>query len=1052
MDMNSDARAIMNRWRNSVKSKQRRIFRFDERVNLRLDAIQERMTTASAPLPNWQIKQVIFHDVGNYEDIDPDWRTINVGDTWGGDGVSAFFQRDVTIPESMAGSPITLKFYVGGDSLLSLDGVPYHGLDPFRSAVRLPNGLEAGQILNIEVEAYVHWHSGEGDLNVFHMAELVVIDAEIEAAYWDFVAAFKVLAMNDIDIRLEAFLEKHLWDALLHVPVHEEDFEAFKAGCLEAQAMLRATVYESDRFKGSGLLHLAGHSHLDLVFMWPYSEYIRKIGRTHATMLRLMEQYPEFKFSQSSAKIYSDMKEHFPDIYAQVKQRIAEDRWEAIGAFWVEPDCNLISGESFVRQILYGQRFWREEFGIESKTCWQPDVFGMAWTMPQILKRSGIEVLMTNKHFVWNDTNRWRKNTFWWESPDGSRILSVVPPGHFIGMVDPDHMDNHWRDFSDKETVGESLYCYGWGDGGGGVDPEMIECALRYQDFPGMVPLKFSHPEAALLSIAEKAKTSNAIPVWRDEMYLEAHRGTFTNKGRLKKLNRQSEQLYREAEMLAAFAWLSGADYPSDQLDEGWQTLLTTQFHDSLPGTHVSEVYPYLLNEYDQITEIGNTVRDKAAQDLFKTSEAGDNLIVFNSLSQTRAGIIALDAATLGGKVPANADGSALPHQEVNNLDGTSSLLVLLDAQSSLNSVAQHTFALVASSAEATETSVSVTERTLENDFVRAEFADNGELISFWDKVAQREVILASEHGNQFKMYDDKPGKYDAWDIVASYVEHEIPITGEATLEIDETGPLRASLKLTRKIGTSTLIQRISLNADSHTLTFETEIDWYERQRLLKVGFPLAINAGYATYDIAYGNIQRPTHRNNSFDAARFEVSAHWWMDMSQQDYGVALLNDCKYGYEANGHWMRLTLLKGSIYPDPTADREMHHFTYVLYPHEGTWHTGGVMEAAANLNTPLFVRRSNNSENQTFLDGIPENVVLEAVKRSEDGEALIVRLVERGNRNVQIPLQFVRPIAAAWTCDLMEHEESALEPDNNTISIRMNPYEIVTLKIKFSEV
>ncbi|GAB4514930.1 MAG: alpha-mannosidase [Anaerolineae bacterium] len=1050
MDMNSDARAIMNRWRKSVKSKERRIFRFDERVNLRLDAIYERMITAREPLPDWQIRQVRFRGIDHYEPIDVEWRTIHVGDTWGGSGVSAFFRRRIVVPERMAGEPVTLRFYVGGDSLLRIDSVAYHGLDPFRSAVRLPNSLKAGQTLDIEVESYVHWHSGEGDLNVFQIAELVVIDAEIEAAYWDFVAAFKVLAVNNIDERLQGFLEKHLWDALLHVPTHTEDFETFKAGCLEAQAMLRKTVYQSDRFKGEGLLHLVGHSHLDIVFMWPYQEYIRKIGRTHATMLRLMEQYPDFKFSQSSAKIYADMKVYFPEIYAQVKQRIAEGRWEAIGAFWVEPDCNLISGESFVRQIMYGQRFWHEEFGVRSKTCWQPDVFGMSWAMPQILRRSGIETMMTNKFFVWNDTNRWRKNTFWWEGPDGSRVLSVIPPGHFIGMVDPDHMDNHWRDFSDKETVGESLYCYGWGDGGGGVDPEMLECAVRYQDFPGLVPVQFSHPEEALLSIAEKAKAAGAaIPVWRDEMYLEAHRGTFTNKGRLKKLNRRNEQLYREAEMLAAFAWLEGASYPAEQLDEGWRTLLTTQFHDSLPGTHISEVYPYLLDEYDRIQAIGEGVRDEALRYLSNLAPDGENLLVFNSLPHVRKSLITLDAAVLDGKVPANGAGDPSPHQTVDNLDGTRAVLVQLDAGQQPEPVSMRVFALV-DPAPLVETRVMVEHHVLENAHLHAEFSDQGELVRLFDKSVGREVLAAGERGNRFQMYEDKPGKYDAWDIVASYVQHEIPIAGKAMLEIDETGPLRGSLRLTRRIGESTLVQRISLAADSRGLTFETQIDWHERQRLLKVGFPVAINADRATYDIAYGNIQRPTHRNTPYDAARFEVPAHWWMDMSEADYGVALLNDCKYGHEANGHWMRLTLLKGSVYPDPDADRETHHFIYVLYPHHGDWRAGGVQQMAAELNVPLIARGTRSQAAQgVFMFSDAPNVTLEAVKRSEDGGSLIVRLVERYNSLRQLTVHFDRPVAAAWTCDLMEHEEAELTPEGSQLSVTVKPYEIITLKIRF---
>lgn len=1043
MDINANARNTMNRWRNSVKSKERRIFRFDERVLLKLDAIQAKMVIDQEPLLNWEIQQVYFREIGQYENIDPDWRPFQVGDVWGGEDVSAFFKRKVTVPQRMAGNKVILRLYLGGDSLLKVNGIPYHGLDPFRDSVLLTEHAQGNETFQLDVESFVHWHTGEKDFNVFQLAELVCIDDDVEAAYWDFVAAFKVLAINDIDGRLESFLAKNLWDALLAVPLHEPDFNQFKEGLLAAQAQLRQTVYESDRFKGAGLLHLVGHSHLDLVFMWPYREYIRKVGRTHATMLRLMEQFPDFQFSQSSAKIYADMKTHYPDIYAQVKERVKEGRWQPIGAFWIEPDCNLISGESMVRQILYGQQFWQEEFGLTSQTCWQPDVFGMTWAMPQILKRSGINYVMTNKFFVWNDTNRWRKNTFWWEGPDGSRVLTVIPPGHFIGMVDPDHMDNHWRDFSDKETIGESLYCYGWGDGGGGVDPEMLECARRYQDFPGLIPTKFSQPEEALIRIGQRA-AQNDIPVWRDEMYLEAHRGTFTNKGRLKKLNRQSELLYRETELLAALAWLDHGTYDSEKLDEGWRMLLTTQFHDSLPGTHINEVYPMLLDEYDQLQGIAHDVRQEAADSLFG-SKTGEQLLIFNSRLRACQGVATISENDVGDKYLA-----ALGQQPIENLDDSKSLLVQLPEI--FLGVGWRTLALVDKPPEESSpnlVSVSNNPHQLENQYLRATFNERGELLSLWDKEDEREVMLSGEVGNLFQLYEDKPGKYDAWDIVASYTEHELPLGGESSLVIDETGPLRASLKLTRRFYDSTIIQRISLTAVSRQLTFETKIEWHERQRLLKVGFPLNINADSATYDMAYGNIERPTHRNTPFDEARFEVPAHWWMDMSQADYGVALLNNCKYGHEANGRLMRLTLLKGSIYPDPEADRETHYFTYALYPHKGGWREAKVHQEATKLNQPLWVKRvGETAVSHQFLYCPAENIFLEAMKRSEDGSALIIRLVERHNMLTRTTLTFDRPLIAAQSCDLMENIEKELTPNDRQLNITLNPYEIVTLRIE----
>lgn len=1046
MEINSDARAIMNRWRTNLKNAERRILNFHERVGLRLESLLERATIDREPLREWQIRQVYFRDVGEYEDIDADFRSINVGDTWGGRDVSAFFRRDITIPERMAGKRVFLNIYLGGDSLLSLDGVPYHGLDPFRNTVLLAESAIAGKSYNVEIESYIHWYTSPDCQNVFSAAQLVAIDAEVEAAYWDFVAAFKVLLMNNIDERLNAFLEKHLWEALLAIPVHEPDFTVIKKQLLDIQAEFRRTVFESDHFKASGLLHLVGHSHLDIVYVWPYREYVRKVGRTHATMLRLLEQYPDFKFSQSSAKIYADMKAFYPAIYAQVKQRIAEGRWQPVGAFWLETDCNLVSGESFVRHILHGQRFWQEEFGFQSRVCWLPDVFGLTWALPQILKRSKIDVILTNKHFVWNDTNPWRQNTFWWEGVDGSRVLAVIPPGHFIGMVDPDHMDQYWRDFSDKETVGEMIYTYGWGDGGGGVDPEMLECATRYADFPGLVPTQFANPEDALLSIADQARQTD-LPVWRDELYLETHRGTYTTKGRLKKLNRQSEILYRQVELLASLAWLDGHEYPQDTLYTGWRSLLNTHFHDALPGPHITEVYHYLLGEYDALQGIAGEIQETAGTCLFGEN-SGDNILVFNSLLNERKGIITVPADLLQGKQLAGETGKPLVQQRVQNLDGTNVVLVQIDG--SIPSVGYRIFEVTNNPADSAIDAVSVQKNVLENQYLRAEFADNGELISLWDKEIDRPILADGERGNKFQIYEDVPGKYDAWDIVASYVEHELPLVGNYELSVDETGPLRASLKLVHRCYDSTISQRISLTADSRKLTFETEIDWHERQRLLKVGFPLAIRSQTATYDVAYGNIERPAHRNTSFDAARFEVPAHWWMDMSETGYGVALLNDCKYGHEANGHWIRLTLLKGSISPDPVSDQEIHHFTYVLYPHLGDWREGNVLEAAATLNMPLHTRRTQLDPKQhcyVYYDA--PNVTMEAMKRSEDGNHLILRLVEQHNALTRTTLNFDRRLESASSCDLMENVEHDLPVNGKTLQIELNPCEIVTLRLRF---
>ena len=385
----------------------------------------------------------------------------------------------------------------------------------------------------------------------------------------------------------------------------------------------------------------------------------------------------------------------------------------------------------------------------------------------------------------------------------------------------------------------------------------------------------------------------------------------------------------------------------------------------------------------------------------------------------------------------------------MTNLDGTDAVLIALD-----DALAGGGYRIFPMTDQVTVTTdkprVTVTDRSLENQYLRAEFTEKGELIRLWDKTAERDVLQTGERGNCFQLYEDRPGKFDAWDIIATYVEQELPINGATTLTIDETGPMRVSLRLVRQCYDSTITQRISLCVDSRALTFETEVDWNERQRLLKVGFPVAVNARHATYDIAYGNIERPTHRNTSYDAARFEVPAHWWMDISESGYGVALLNDCKYGHEANGHWMRLTLLKGSTSPDPHADREVHSFTYVLYPHLTDWREGGVMADAGRLNTPLLTRRTAQPPTvHQFIACDASNVTLEAVKRSEDGQSMIVRLTERHNKLTRTTMSFDCDLTAAYACDLMERLEGALPVNGCRVSVELQPREIVTLAVYY---
>jgi alpha-mannosidase len=1046
-----DVNAVIKRWRTNVKNKFRGIASFGERAQLRFDRIRERIHPDRVPCNDWEFRQAVYSGPGQYAFQDAGWRPIAVGQTWGGDDVTAFFRQTIRVPAAFAGKPVALHIFLGGDSLVTVNGKPFHGLDIFRNEMLLTPKARAGETFRIEIESYMNYGGSSPKTNELLISDLVTVDRELSDAYWDLWCAAKVLEIPGLDAKIADFVEHHLWEAMKQIPLESVEPAAFRAAVRRAASTVRGTVYRTDRFKGDGLVHMAGHSHLDVVFMWPYREFIRKVGRTHATMLRLLEQYPEFVFSQSQAKIYADMKRYYPDLFRQVKQRVKEGRWEILGAFWVEPDCNLISGESFVRQILHGQRFFRENFGRTSHVCWQPDVFGVSWALPQILARSGIRCFFSNKFVPWSDTNPWTMNTFWWEGFDGTRLLGIVPPGHFIGTVDPDVLDKQWRAYSDKATIGETFHIYGWGDGGGGVDPEMIESAKRYKDLPGLVRMKFSTVEEGVDAIARKAPGAN-LPVLRDEIYLEAHRGTYTHRARLKKLNRRAELLFREAELLAAFAWLRTGRYPEAKLDEGWKAILDNQFHDALPGTHVPKVYPEILASYDRITTLGNAIRADALTAVAgRPAPSAASLVAFNSLLSERGGLASLPEPLVKGRALADTQGSVLPQQAVRDLDGAARRLFVSPPVPGVGFRALAT--VPGRRAPRTASTPKATDTTIENEHLRAVFNRDGDLVSLFDKDNRRQVLRKGAKGNQFQMFEDTPGRYDAWDIVETYQDHPIRLPG-GSVRVDEQGALRASLRIEKTIGKSKVVQRVSLCSGSRELTFETRIDWVERQRLLKVAFPVDVNADRATYDIAFGNMQRPTHRNTSHDRARFEVPAHQWMDLSQYDYGVSILNDCKYGCDVHDGVMRLTLLKGSIHPDPKADMETHYFTYSVYPHAGDWRQARTIEAAQALNQPLLVApvtpdADRIGDGESLLRCAATHLTLDAVKRSEDGRGLILRLVDRCNQATRTQLVFGRPVRRAWSCNLMEEKETRLRTAGNRVDIVGKPYEILTIRVDF---
>ncbi len=1041
---------ILTRWRDEVKRKQRRIISFDETVDIKIKSLKRWIAIRTEPVTGWEFREFCYTRHRERVYTNQEWRPISIGETWGGPDVSAEFRCNARMPQSFKGCKVALKIYFGGDGLLYIDGRPYHGLDPFRDTVSLTDCATGEETYQFTAESYIFWHFGESEIKTFECSHFAVIDQAMHDIYWDFQAAFNVMVDAAQDPDVVALLEKGMAEAVAFIDQNEANADRFRANARRAGEVLRKTIYESDRFKMPGLIHLSGNSHLDVVFLWTHAEFVRKLGRTNASTLRLMEQYPQYTFSQSQPLMYKEMKELYPTMYQEVQQRVKEGRWEVIGASWVEPDCNLISGESFTRQMLQGIRFIEKEFGVTPRTCWCPDVFGNAWTMPQILVRCGLKYFVTHKMVIWNDTNPWTKNTFWWQSPDGSRILSLVPATHFIGTIEPDHMAKHWAAFSDKKTIGESLYNYGWGDGGGGPDVEMLEYLKRYQDFPGVTPAKPITIEGALDSIAKKAAQTD-LPIVNDELYLEEHRGVHTTKARLKKLNRRSERLYRQAELWAS---LASGSYPQKALNEGWIEILNNQFHDSLPGSHIPPVYLDLLEAYDRIQATGRQVLQDALKQIatnVDTSGAGQAVVVFNSLPQTRQTVVAVEHAKGDLHVVDDA-GKPVSHQFITHFETGQSQLLL--GARALPSVGCKVYHLCKGAGDASVPLVTVTPRSLENEHLKVVIDDQGQVVSLFDKAAGRECIDPVLKGNVMKLYEDVPGKYEAWDIAPTYTNVEFDL-GQCEIKVVEQGPVRSAILVSRQFRNSRMTQRIVLAQGSRRVDFQTWVDWKEQQKLLKVRFNTTITSRQATYDIAYGSIDRSTYRNNSFDAAKFEVPAHQWMDISQADYGLSLLNDCKYGHEAFGKMIALTLLRGPLNPDPMSDQEEHWFTYSLYPHGQSWREAATIQEALDLNDPaIAVLEPSHSgalpSGHTFVRCSSSRLTLEALKKTEDGNQRIIRVVERHGAQEDVELRFEGGITSAVECNLLEREDAPVQSDGNAIRFTIRPYEIRTFKVSLA--
>jgi len=832
--------------------------------------------------------------------------------------------------------------------------------------------------------------------------------------------------------------------------------QAFRSSLAKANAYLQSELYSRLSAGNQPKLLAVGHAHIDTAWLWTLTQTREKAARTFSTVLRLMERYPEYHFTQSQAQLYKFIEDDYPELLSAISGRVAEGGWEPIGGTWVEMDCNVTGAESLVRQFLFGTRLFEKYFGTPgSPVLWLPDVFGYSSALPQIIKRAGFKYFMTTK-ISWNEYNQLPYHSFWWRGVDGTEVLT-----HFIntpsrrwfatynGTLAPWQVKGTWDTYKQKGNHDEVLLSFGFGDGGGGPTAEMLEYGRRLRDFPGSPRVSQGRVEDFFRRLEED---SIALPVWNGELYLEYHRGTYTTQARNKRANRKSELLYHNAELFAALAYLWGADYPQDALNKGWELILLNQFHDIIPGSSIGPVYEESQAQYQKVISWGERALDDALEYIVgRLDLCGNNaaLVVFNPTGWVRHDLVRAKVKKAEHLRLMGPNGEEVPYQPI------SEEAIVFPAQG-VAANGYHAYRLRPGEPHATvEEPVTLEDLTFENRFFRVQFNQAGQIISWWDKITQRKVVPEGAVANQFQAFEDRPLGNDAWDINIYYQDKQWSADEPTTIRILESGPLRAAFEVKRTFLHSKITQRIYAYANLPRMDFETEVEWLEKHVLLKVAFPVEVHSTRATYDVQFGNVERPTHWNTSWDWARFETCAHKWVDLSEGDFGVSLLNDCKYGHDIKDNVIRLTLLRSPTEPDPHADEGHHEFTYSLLPHTGDWRVQTV-QRAYELNLPLLAKFTEPHDgilpdSFRLVSADVPNVVVETVKRAEDGEDLIVRCYECYNQRGSVTLTFGRSIVAATECNLMEREDQPAEFATSQLVFNMKPYQIRTFRVRLQE-
>jgi|LSQX01.3.fsa_nt_gb alpha-mannosidase len=1004
------------------------------------------------------------------ETKDMQWKTFDgTRERWGGPNKNVWFKHTFEIPPSMDGKIVHYDcnltdnsgWYWGAPQALAyVNGKAVTGMDVNHRFIELTRCAKSGDTYEVAICAFTDrfFYRGQVEMNMAVRA----LNPYAHKLYYDLLVPYEVACELPLDDTRRIDIIDHLNCALSLV-----DFRLPPGDELDA-TLKQAIDYMRDEFYGKFCgedditVTCVGHTHIDTAWLWTLEQTRKKVARSFSTAVNLLERYDNMIFMSSQPQLYKYMQEMLPETYEKIKELVKSGKWETEGAMWVEADTNIPCGESLVRQVMHGKRFFRKEFGTDSEILWLPDVFGYSAALPQILKKSGVKYFMTTK-ISWNEYNKFPYDTFVWKGLDGSEVLA-----HFVctqhnnqpeveylttynGFLSAPYVMGTWKRYQQKDLNREILFTYGYGDGGGGPTAEMVEMAQRMSyGIPGCPRVRFDNSLNFFKRLEKEAGSHPRLPVWKGELYFEYHRGTYTSIAKIKKNMRKTEILLQDLELFSLMrdCLCKTSEYPKQELESAWETVLLNQFHDIIPGSSIEEVYLESDQQFKQVQDTCGTRLQAALGDISTQIKLDElSVVVFNSTSFERSDVVEIELESHDYEI---WDGSQrLPMQKTEQ--GT-----YIFFARGIPSKGYKAFTLRKSSSRLSETSSSITadSERIENDYFIVRLNPQGQIESLYHKKLGKDFVQDGKPLNRLIAMEDRPPTDDAWNINAYINEKTWNLDELASCELVECGPVRCVVRTSRKFMNSVIQQDYIIYADIPRIDVRNFIDWKEKNILLKADFPFDVNAMTATYDIQFGNIERSTTTNTSWDFAQFEVCAHRWADLSEESFGMSLLNDCKYGCDIkNGH-MRLTLLKSAVYPNPTADQEVHTFTYSIYPHEGRWKDAETVEMAAFLNCPVGYsieqpHDGNLPESFSLVSCDAGNVIIGAVKLAEDSNEFVIRLNEIYNKTTRTMLDFAFPLASLYECDLMEENEIEIPFQGNMAEIELHPFEIRTIKGRF---